>query len=409
MHRKRYGFTLVELLVVIAIIAILVALLLPAVNAAREAARRSQCINKTRQIGVALNNFNSAYGNYPCGIAVCHNDPLATLGSQLGNYCTGPNWAMSIMPFIEEIAMWKNVEECVNKYPNACDDCEHSDVNIGNYTPSYMICPSAPVAATPHNSQLTRLENLSKGNYAACYSSWKYSQAVEGGPPNTNNGYRKNAGGLDSPFDMESDGASNARSIGMLSVVPFARKGFSIEDINSDTGTDPGGAWKLASRKGNSEGKCKDGLSKTMSTTELLTFDDRYDMRGLWTSGGMGGSSITCYNGPNTQYNGTQKFPHPLNGFGGFSHEVIQGDRVRGCSNEPNLPEDMKCFNSNQDGNEWAVARSTHPGGVVIGRMDGSADFISEDINLVAWQSLGSRSGGAQEQDAMAQLGVTVD
>ncbi|QDV74709.1 DUF1559 domain-containing protein [Botrimarina mediterranea] len=86
MKANRSGFTLVELLVVIAIIGILVALLLPAVQAAREAARRNQCVNNLKQLGVAMQNYHDTNGHLPIGnISCCHG-----------------TWQMAILPFIEE-------------------------------------------------------------------------------------------------------------------------------------------------------------------------------------------------------------------------------------------------------------------------------------------------------------------
>ena len=96
-RRRRSGFTLVELLVVIAIIAMLVTLLLPAVQAAREAARRAQCMNNLRQQGLALLNHHSALGNFPAGNMMS--------GPNFGgaNYFGG--WTREIMPFAEDAAL----------------------------------------------------------------------------------------------------------------------------------------------------------------------------------------------------------------------------------------------------------------------------------------------------------------
>jgi competence protein ComGC len=99
-------FTLAELLVVIAIIAILIVLLLPAINAAREAARRHQCINKVKQITIAFANYEAAHRSLPPAVPSGTTKAWHSTGVELQNFCVGPNWAMQILMYMEEYHMF---------------------------------------------------------------------------------------------------------------------------------------------------------------------------------------------------------------------------------------------------------------------------------------------------------------
>ena len=129
--RAARGFTLVELLVVIAIIGVLIALLLPAIQAAREAARRVSCVNNLAQLGVALENYQSARNVLPPGTidkqGPIHNVPQ---GYQM-------SWIVQLLPYIEENVMFKQIDFSVGVYDEK--NAQVRAVQLAQFT-----CPSDP-------------------------------------------------------------------------------------------------------------------------------------------------------------------------------------------------------------------------------------------------------------------------
>lgn len=104
--RRVRGFTLIELLVVIAIIAILIALLLPAVQQAREAARRTQCKNNLKQIGLAFHNYHDIHGSFPIGQQFV--GPTGSTGA--GRRSHGWAWSAYILPMIDQANLYNNID-----------------------------------------------------------------------------------------------------------------------------------------------------------------------------------------------------------------------------------------------------------------------------------------------------------
>ncbi|MBN2294670.1 MAG: DUF1559 domain-containing protein [Pirellulales bacterium] len=223
--RKRVGFTLVELLVVIAIIGILIALLLPAVQAAREAARRMQCSNNLRQFGVAIHNYHEGYRTMPAG-----------------SYCTSGiyachNWFESLMPFLEFQALYDQIDFDVptNRAPNPGVILERE---LGN-----IACPSDNYAGL-----------LSHRRFAA-------SSAPEGSH-------------IAGPYTSRSMGASYIPSagpchIGWCPVGQWA-DGRNCQSNNMGTGDiDVPGMFSGGSKPYRFR-DCSDGLSKTYMIGECL-------------------------------------------------------------------------------------------------------------------------------------------
>jgi prepilin-type N-terminal cleavage/methylation domain-containing protein len=158
--RSPGGFTLVELLVVIAIIGILVALLLPAIQAAREASRRSSCSNNLKQIGVALHNYHDTHNTLPAGFIYRTPNGVADWG-----------WAVSILPFTENNALYEDLnpgETRLTQYYFAGAPAA-SQALLQTRIKTYR-CPS-DVTRPLNNLQSfggTNHFNLATANYVAC-------------------------------------------------------------------------------------------------------------------------------------------------------------------------------------------------------------------------------------------------
>ncbi|MEW4561975.1 DUF1559 domain-containing protein [Bremerella sp. JC770] len=212
LSRKKYsGFTLVELLVVIAIIGVLIALLLPAVQQAREAARRMQCSNNLKQLGLALHNYHDTFGKLPSG----------------GHQETQLSWHVSVLPFIEQPALYELFAFTTGGYEQA-NKVEHSVNRVDGF-----LCPSGPIEMatdTAHTDKYTThyygvmgpkgTNPVNSNAYDGNYSS------TGGTCPVSSHGGLSNQGTLrtneNRAFRDVTDGTSNTLLVGEKSWVNFS-------------------------------------------------------------------------------------------------------------------------------------------------------------------------------------------
>jgi prepilin-type N-terminal cleavage/methylation domain-containing protein len=323
---RRYpGFTLIELLVVIAIIAILIALLLPAVQQAREAARRTQCRNNLHQLNLALHNYHDSFKVFPPG-TVNPRDPNPNGANGSGTPAIGAPWIIFLLPQLEQTPDYNGFSIIDREKPEIVDWFGHASyvprgITVGNRRVVYMDCPSHPIDDRQFANG-TGMEHLGRGNYAACYGKGRSGRGY------TDNQAVGGAFGTNSKFGVRdlTDGASNT---------------LSFSEIMYRTAAFPGDDARI---------------------TE--------DTRGTWAYGIMGGNIFSTLTGPNSAV----------------------PDGVWGCRNAP--AEGMPCTQIGSPYTEmYSGARSYHEGGVFGAFCDGSVKFISENIDLILWQGLGSRGG----------------
>jgi len=250
MRVERRGFTLIELLVVIAIIAVLIALLLPAVQSAREAARRAQCTNNLKQIGLAMHNYESAQSCLPPGWKGC---------------CWG-TWLVSVMPYVEQQGLY-----------NAWNASGH---NVWT-PPEVYDLPFRYGGAANLTVTSTRV------NAYYCPTDGGNLNLVGGaGWPVTSQNYVANFGSTSSTQE------ANLNGVPFLGA-PFTDMGSPIFSDFGYTNSPASGFAVVAFNK------ITDGLSGTMLTSEVLV-GQGFDLRGF--SWWFGGSSFNTYLAPNSTF-----------------------------------------------------------------------------------------------------------
>jgi prepilin-type N-terminal cleavage/methylation domain-containing protein len=154
-HRRLRAFTLVELLVVIAIIGTLVGLLLPAVQAAREAARRCGCLNNTTQLGLALHNHEFHTGHFPAGVT---NPDGPIRNEAVGQHLS---WTVQVLPYMEQTNLFRMFDQQAGAYAEVNDKLRRANIAV-------LRCPSSP---GPRGGDQDGNSAIGWSSYAGCHNS----------------------------------------------------------------------------------------------------------------------------------------------------------------------------------------------------------------------------------------------
>lgn len=228
-HHRRRGFTLVELLVVIAIIGILVALLLPAIQAAREAARRMQCTNHLKQIGLAIHNYHDTHQSFPYGV----------------NAAWGQSWTTHILGHIEQTHLADIVPWTDSGWWGATDANSLAFIELARAQIPAFRCPSQP---GPKTGNVNGLSGRFITNYLGNAGGDARNDNIGANGMDRSNGIflacRFNVGNTRAPYAMRDviDGTSTTLLVGESIHLLDSSKGcdicdrFSFYHMNADSG-----------------------------------------------------------------------------------------------------------------------------------------------------------------------------
>lgn len=331
--QRQPAFTLIELLVVIAIIAVLIGMLLPAVQKVRSAAARTQCGDNMHNLAIAAHDYHDANGTLPPSVIM-----RGLISPYDYNENFGPNWAVLILPHIEQTAMFMQVQPSVRAYPATGDSGWRS---IRGNIIKILLCPADVGGDTPFAGAGG---NWARGNYGANAGPgmfWQY--AYEGCITTSNGSY------------VESD---------------WGISGYYASNVSGLPG---GGAFTI--NRGIRFNLFLDGQSATVLFDELRIGPSSRDLRGTWALG-QAGASISAGNG-------RLDTPSPNVSFSGY-------DDIQNGDDRPDIG--MGCCSGC---GSWQVsAKSQHSGGVMTAFADGGVKFINNSVSSYTWFLLHSRNDG---------------
>ena len=346
------GFTLIELLVVIAIIAVLIALLLPAVQSAREAARRAQCTNNLKQIGLALHNYAQAIGTFPIG------GTTAIPGGSYGNAeFTWGSWsALAMMlPYLEQTPLYNAANFSYSPYLGTGQLVNSTVFNANIAT---FVCPSDGLTTTAASWA------ASNNNYYGSIGTTTYPSAQV-------------ATGIFAP------GTSNPTSGGSLNHLAY-----NIATVTDGTSNTVAFSESVVGDLTHFTGG-RDGIAWTNSGAYYQTFDawsrQSYILAGIQKCSQMWS---TRQNAPGQEDKGW-RWASNMTGDSLFNTIVPPSSTTypwSGCrpDNGPGPVTDGQYENAN----------SLHPGGCNVGFADGSVHFVKSSIAMNTWWALGTKGSG---------------
>ncbi len=370
-RRRSAGFTLIELLVVIAIIAVLIALLLPAVQSAREAARRAQCTNNLKQIGLAIQNYHSATNSFPPGGSNATN--IEGLGS---NNWTGAwgNWSAHSMmlPYLEQQAVYNACNFMVPNqgYGAGIDGVINSTAT--STTIMAFLCPSSP--------------RLNGGQWSTYY-----------GRPYPNVNYFASIGSSLCQYGGNPAGVAymdnNGNSAAPNGLFMVFGPPIGIQNVTDGTSnTIAFGEWRSGDGQQAMLAVPQDVIRVSGSLPNGMTLGPLMSMP-------LGGAYLnTWLTGCAGSALGTVGTSNNWSGLGQFWCQGLFGDTVGNTltapnSNYPNCA--IYQYGGDNDGSYGNYGMSSyHPGGANVAMADGSVHFLKASTNQITVWQFGSRAQG---------------